>query len=206
MRVFEVDERDSTWEDHGARFRLFLFEGPGNAVSTLDFVGAQIHDVLEAATLAGKDGKIWSVALVVDKGDMGRGLVWLSGMDYNSTPTTATEWRMRATMQDRYLMAKAARGEDPLLPDGRRVIRVFPDHGHRWPLWENFTDHYTAEPSDYGLSPLLSDGLRAWYDEWERRGIDGQPDEAWLEEGHRLVELLRDEIGTLAEVRPEFGP
>lgn len=204
MRVFEVDERDSSWEDHGARFRLYLFDGPANAVTRLDFVDAQIHDVLEAATLAGKDGKLWSIALVVEKAGMGRGLVWLSGMDYNNTPATRAEWQMRATMQDRYLMAKAARGEFPLLPDGRRVIRVFPDHGHRWPLWENFTDQYTMKPSDYGLSDMLSDGLRAWYDAWERRGIDWEPDNAWLEEGRRLVELLRHEVGAFAEVRPEF--
>lgn len=203
--MFEVDERDSSWEDRDPRFRLYLFGGPGNAVTTLDFIDTQIHDVLEAATLAGKDGKLWSIALVAEKPDLGRGLVWLSGMDYNSTPTTRAEWRMRATMQDRYLMAKAARGEAPLLPDGRRVIRVFPDHGHRWPLWENFTDQYTMKPSDYGLSDMLSDGLRAWYDEWERHGIDWEPDNAWLEEGYRLVELLRREVGAFAEVRPEFA-
>ncbi|MGW9631335.1 hypothetical protein ACWGST_11580 [Agromyces sp. NPDC055520] len=204
MRAFEVDERDSSWEDLSARFRLYLFDGPGNAVTTLDFVDAQIHDVLEAAALAGKDGKLWSIALVVEKADLGRGLVWLSGMDYNSTPTTAAEWRMRATMQNRYLMAKSARGEPPLLPDGRRVIRVLPDHGHRWPLWESFTDQYSMKPSDYGMSHTLADGLCAWYDDWERGGIDWEPDNTWLEEGRRLVVLMRQEVGAFAEVRPEF--
>lgn len=202
--MFEGDDRDSSWEDHEARFRLCLFTGAENEVTTLDFVDSQIHDVLEAAALAGKDGRLWSIALVVDSADDGRGLVWLSGMDYNSTPATPAEWRMRATMQDRYLMAKSARGELPLLPDGRRVIRVFPDHCHRWPLWESFTDQYTMEPSDYGLSVALSDGLRAWYDEWERHGLDWKPDNDWFEEGRRLVELLRHEVGAFAEVRPEF--
>lgn len=151
MRVVEVDERDSSWEDSAARFRLYLFEGPGNAVTTLDFLDAQIHDVIEAANLAGSDGKLWSIALVVDAA-----------------------------------------------ADGRRVIRVFPDHGHRWPLWESFADAYC------GLSQSLSDDLRLWYDEWERRGIDWRPDGLWVREGYRLVGLLRAEVGDVAEIRPEF--
>lgn len=204
MRVFEVDERDSAWEDHHAHFRLFLFEGPGSAVVALDFVDAQIDDVLEAATSAAGSDKLWSIALVVDTPDAGRGLIWVSGMDYNDTPTTRAESRLRATMQDRYLMRKAARSEAPLLPDGRRVIRVFPDHGHRWPLWENFTDQYCMTPSDYGLSDGLADGLREWYDEWERHGIDWPPDVAWLAEGRRLIEALRVEVGDIAEIRAEF--
>ncbi|RXZ71425.1 hypothetical protein [Agromyces albus] len=204
MRVFEVDERDSTWESDRARYRLYLFEGPGNAVTTLDLLDAQIHDVLEAAALAGKDDKLWAIALVVDESTAGRGLIWLSGMDYNDTPVTAPQWRARATMQNRYLMAKHSRGQPPLLPDGRRVIRVFPDHGHRWPLWENFTDKYAMEPSDYNLSKPLSEGFRRWYDEWERRGIDWRPDDTWKEEGLRLVQSLQAEVVAFAEVRPEF--
>lgn len=204
MRVVEVDERDSSWESSAPRFRLYTFEGAAGAVTTLDFLDAQIHDVLEAANLAGTDGRLWSIALVVDSESNGRGMVWLSGMDYNDTPTTPAEWRMRATMQDRYLMARSQRGEEPLLPDGRRVIRVFPDHGHRWPLWESFSGNYTVSPADLGLSSSLSDGLRHWYDEWEQRGIDWHPDDRWLHDGHRLVELMRAEVGTEAEVRPEF--
>lgn len=198
-----MDERDSTWESDAALYRLYMFEGPGNAVTTLDFVDAQIHDVLEVAALAGKADKLWSIALVVDDSVSGRGLVWLSGMNYNDTPVTRAQRQARATMQDQYLMARD-RGRPPTLPDGRRVIRVFPDHGHRWPLWENFTDKYAMEPSDYGLSESIADQLRAWYDEWERRGIDWKPDQTWREEGRRLMELLQAEVAGFAEVRPEF--
>lgn len=192
------------WEDHHARFRLFVFDGPGNAVVALDFVDAQIDEVLEAARSAGDHDKLWSIALVVDGPEADRGLIWVSGMDYNDTPTTDAESRSRAKMQDRYLMSKAARGETPLLPDGRRVIRVFPDHGHRWPLFENFTDQYAMTPSDSGLSERLTGGLRKWYDEWERHGIDWAPDEAWLSAGQGLIETMRIEVWGFAEVRPEF--
>jgi hypothetical protein len=47
-----------------------------------------------------------------------------------------------------------------------RVLRVFFDWGHLWPLWESGTDKYAMEPSDYGFSPELVDILRQWRDAW----------------------------------------
>lgn len=49
---------------------------------------------------------------------------------------------------------------------GPRVLRVFFDFGHEWPLWESGTDKYTMEPSDYGFSEELTDLLRRWYVAW----------------------------------------
>lgn len=49
----------------------------------------------------------------------------------------------------------------------RRLLRFFPDWGHRWPLWENGTDKYAMEPADFGLSEKLTLDLRDWYDFWE---------------------------------------
>lgn len=50
---------------------------------------------------------------------------------------------------------------------GPRVLRLFFDHGHQWPLWESGTDKYTMEPSDYGFSEELTELLRRWYAAWE---------------------------------------
>lgn len=49
---------------------------------------------------------------------------------------------------------------------GRRVLRVFFDFGHEWPLWESGTEKYTMEPSDYGFSDELTELLRRWYRAW----------------------------------------
>lgn len=49
---------------------------------------------------------------------------------------------------------------------GPRVLRVFFDHGHEWPLWETGTWKYTMEPTDYGFSAELIDLMRRWYEAW----------------------------------------
>ena len=41
----------------------------------------------------------------------------------------------------------------------RRVIRMFPDYGHEWPLWEDAHDEYVMEPSDYNLSADFEPGM-----------------------------------------------
>ncbi len=205
VRVVTVDERDSSWESTTPRYRLFVSGKPGEAAMTLDFLDASLKDVTEAGELAGRDGRLWSAALVVDDPLRGRGLVWLTGFDHDARPSTRAEWRARAEMHDRYLSARSLAGEPVVLPDGRRVIRMFPDHGHRWPLWESFTDAYTRDPDDLGLSASLRDALRRWYDEWEAAGLDGHPGEEWIEEGTRLAALLQAELDGVAEVRPEFG-
>lgn len=43
---------------------------------------------------------------------------------------------------------------------------MFFDWGHRWPLWESFTDKYAMEPTDYGFSPELTETLRQWQEAW----------------------------------------
>ncbi|MET0886506.1 MAG: hypothetical protein ABWX92_08655, partial [Mycetocola sp.] len=135
MRAIEVDERDATWERDDPRFRVYVFKGAGNAVTTLDILDATIEEALETAiTLSHGDQHLWSLALVEQDPRGMRGLIWLSGMDYNDPPGTASEWRHRQQMQDRYLAARHRAGEAPLLPNGLRVIRVFPEWVGGWPL------------------------------------------------------------------------
>lgn len=94
---------------------------------------------------------------------------------------------------------------------GRRVIRVFPDWGHPWPLWEDgtdkYTDKYTMEPEDYGLSKDLTETMSRWYAFWEQHF---DPDEGWDNpqnrkfsrvQGDRLVLMLKDEVSSFADVK-----
>lgn len=205
MRGYLVDERDSTWERDDARYRIYIFEGSGNDVTTFDLEGATVEEALEeASAMSGADERLWSLALVEDDARGLRGLIWLSGMDYNDPPGSAREWQRRRQMQDRYLLARSRRGETNVLPNGLRLIRVFPEWVSGWPLWESFSDEYHLTGSDLGLSSDLSTALFAWNDAWQSRDVDAPLPEAWEEHGRVLVARLRSELEGVAEVRPEF--
>ncbi|MWB97200.1 hypothetical protein [Agromyces seonyuensis] len=212
MRASEVDGRDARWERSSARYRLHVYRGAGGALTEIDFEDASLEDVLDSGAVFGRDGAIWSLALVVDDSADGRGLVWLSGWDYHGTPGTPVERRGRARMQDRYLMAESTQGRPVVLPDGRRVIRLFPDAGHDQPLWESFADRYTLTGADLGVSADLEARLRAWRDDWETavapawHGVDDSaaPDDAWYDRGYALATELQAELGDGFEVRPDF--
>lgn len=205
MRGFPAEERDSTWERDDARYRLYVFKGPDNAVTTIDVVEATIEQALESAmALSNGDEHLWSLALVENDSRGMRGLIWLSGMDYNDPPSTAWEWQRQRQMQDRYLIAKNRRGEPTVLPNGLRLIRVFPEWVSGWPLWENFTEDYRRTGPDLGLTRELSDALFDWNEVWLARHEDDPLPAGWEDEGHRLVTQLRSELDGVAEVRPEF--
>lgn len=205
MRGFYVDERDSTWERDDARYRVYVFEGPGNTVTTLDIVEATVEEALESAlALSNGDERLWSLALVENDSRGMRGLIWLSGMDYNDPPGSAREWQRRRQMQDRYLMAKRRRGEPAVLPNGLRIIRVFPEWVSGWPLWENFSDDYHLTGPDLGLTPELSAALYEWNEAWADRPVDDPVPAGWAERGQLLVRRLQAELEGVAEVRPDF--
>ena len=82
----------------------------------------------------------------------------------------------------------------------QREIRFFFDWGHWWPLWESGTDKYTMEPSDFGLSEVLTLRLRRLYDFWNEH-VD--PFEGWDTEENfqsfrldkrEVIDLLRAEL------------
>lgn len=205
MRGFPVDERDSTWERDDARYRLYVFKGADSAVTTVDLVDATIEQALESAlALSNGDEHLWSLALVETDSRGMRGLIWLSGMDYNDPPSTAREWQRRRQMQDRYLRAKSRRGEPTLLPNDLRLIRVFPEWVSGWPLWEDYSENYRLTGPDLGLSPALSEALFEWNELWLQRHEDDPLPAGWEDQGLRLVIQLRDELNGIAEVRPEF--
>ena len=88
---------------------------------------------------------------------------------------------------------------------GTRVLRVFFDFGHDWPLWESGTEKYAMEPSDYGFSKELTDLLRRWYLAWSATAsFDlGQTSVAPSEEDHaELVSLRRQAIAVIHRETP----
>jgi hypothetical protein len=108
VRIVPVDERDSGWEDHRPRFRVYL-HGSGESstagwTATYDVTGADILQVVDWAQAQAGDSRTFAVALVYDKATeesspgYGRGLVWLIGMDGNDHPedafAVATQQRM----------------------------------------------------------------------------------------------------------------
>jgi hypothetical protein len=205
MRGIDVDERDSTWERDDARYRVYVFEGAGNAVTTVDILDATIEEALETATAMSNDNEqLWALALVENDTRGLRGLIWLSGMDYNDTPSSPREWMRRRQMQDRYLMSRATRGLETVLPNGLRVIRVFPEWGLGWPLWESFSDEYRLTGDDLGLSPALSQALYEWNNTWADRDLDDPLPTDWMATGETLTQQLQVELSDVAEVRPEF--
>lgn len=86
---------------------------------------------------------------------------------------------------------------------------MFPDHGHRWPLWESGNGKYTMDPTDYDLSPELTAGLREWYDDWEINcppfGTWPSPahGQRWGETGAALSRWLDRVVGPLVTVSYE---
>ncbi|MEO6530729.1 MAG: hypothetical protein ABI563_11615 [Specibacter sp.] len=92
----------------------------------------------------------------------------------------------------------------------RRVIRVFPDYGRRWPLWEDSTaerpSKYAMEPEDFGLSQNLTERLRRWQDTWDAENLDGNEwsspvnETAWRAEGAAIAQQLREEVESIADV------
>jgi len=88
VHVEPVDERDSSWEDHRPRFRVYLFSGggPSFATSTYDVTGAEVLEVVSWAEDQAGDEGLYAVALVGKNPRGEKGLTWLVGMDANDTP------------------------------------------------------------------------------------------------------------------------
>lgn len=98
----------------------------------------------------------------------------------------------------------------------RRVIRLFPEYGRDWPLWEDTTPTwdvgYTTTPELYGLSDQLTADLAAWNRWWELHfdpfaGWDGDAaSERWRADGAAIAARLRAEVSAFADVRYEPWP
>jgi hypothetical protein len=88
----------------------------------------------------------------------------------------------------------------------RRIVRLFPDAGCDWPLWEDGQ----IEPDDLALSGKLATDLRRWTDYWIRhfdhdRGWDDPAHcKEWHDWGYELADRLHDEVDDFADVVPHF--
>jgi len=90
--VFQVEQRDGSWEDNTARFRVYLHGSGeswmGGSTDTYDVTGADVVQVIDWAQRRAGDTLPYAAALVYQDGQRehlspgdGRGLVWLVGMD-----------------------------------------------------------------------------------------------------------------------------
>ncbi len=96
MRIYEVDERDNSWEDNAPVFRVYLFRGgehPDRSWTTWTY-DVEDADLIETAQWAqrevGNTG-LYAVALVRHDSPSSdevrsKGLVWLIGTDANDVP------------------------------------------------------------------------------------------------------------------------
>lgn len=101
-------------------------------------------------------------------------------------------------------------------PPARRVIRLFPEYGRDWPLWENSTPTwdvgYTTTPETYGLSDQLTRDMEEWNTLWDVNfdPFDGWKSdvarEQWREAGVDIASRLRAEVADFAEVEYEPWP
>lgn len=96
IEIEQVDERDSNWELHTPRFRVYL-HGSGEDstygwTDTYDITGADVVQVIDWAQRQAGESLTYAVALVYDDQAEGqrnsgceRGLVWLVGVDGNDS-------------------------------------------------------------------------------------------------------------------------
>ena len=91
-----------------------------------------------------------------------------------------------------------------------RLIRMFPDWGHYWPLWEDGGQNYALTPTDLNLSRSLASGLEAWMKLWrtsfspERGWSRSADEERWTAQGRDLSVALAAELMPAARVSFEW--
>ncbi len=102
------------------------------------------------------------------------------------------------------------------VPPARREIRLFPDYGRDWPLWENSTPTwdvgYTTTPDTYGLSAELTRDIAEWNALWDANfdPFDGWKNDAareqWRNDGAEISKRLSVEVAEFADVKYEPWP
>ena len=131
VQIVPVDERDSNWENGSPRFRVYLHRGVGEttygSTDTYDVTGADVLQVIDWAQRQAGDSLTYAVALVYDDKSEGqlnqgcdRGLVWLVGMDGNTSAVNSEETEVLARM--------LRRRRDPVgVPSGDRMPAGVPE-------------------------------------------------------------------------------
>ena len=131
VKIVQVDERDSGWENPDPRFRVYLHgSGPKSThgwTDTYDVTGADVAQVIDWAQRQAGDALTYAVALVYDdeareqrEPGFGRGLVRLVGMDGNDNPID--DWE-----EDRQRRMLTRRIEPLIIPSADRIPPDVPD-------------------------------------------------------------------------------
>ena len=196
---------DDAGDETHLRLLNFEYDGADYRVEVLDYSGCDVTKVISDADHFFTDqGKLWSLAVVDDGADLVR-LMWLSGYDYREPARTRVERAGRSEMQLRYLASRSAQSRPVVLPDGLRLIRMFPEWS-AGPLWENFTANYPADPLRLGLDPELATELTEWNDVWNARPHDADLDDepGWTAAGIALHARVQSALAGVAEVAAQF--
>ena len=99
MHIEDVDERDSTWEQHESTYRIYFATGPHRAIRTVDVTGATLSEAHEWAKATAPAGALIAIALVGRNSSGHKGLIWLIGMDPNDHAESELEQRMLAELE-----------------------------------------------------------------------------------------------------------
>jgi hypothetical protein len=138
--VVAVDERDNGWERPNPRFRVYL-HGSGASTTrgwtaTYDITGADVLQVIDWAQRQAGNSLTYAVALVWDDKSpqeslpgLGRGLVWLVGMDGNDEGAGAWENSRQERMLGRRREPVGVPQRDRMPPS---VPSISPDLISRW--------------------------------------------------------------------------
>ncbi|ROP63541.1 8-oxo-dGTP pyrophosphatase MutT (NUDIX family) [Curtobacterium sp. PhB130] len=152
MDATEVDERDSTWENHHPRFRVYVQEPSGETytTATYDLTGADVLQAMDWAQrqAATRSDAVWALALVGQDSRGLRGLTWLVGMDANDPPSDDHEIDLRLRMTSRTARPVGVPSRDQWRPEGSSAAVV---HANPW-----FTVTETVDASERSWFRLRS--------------------------------------------------
>lgn len=98
MKIEEVDERDSSWEQFDSVFRVYIAVGAGRAITTFDISDATFGEARKWAEGNMPHDALIAIALVGRDAQGVKGLTWLFGMDPNDEPQSDLEVRMWGEM------------------------------------------------------------------------------------------------------------
>lgn len=148
MDATEVDERDSTWEDHHPHFRVYLQERSGDSYSTetVDLFDADVLQAIDWAqrAIASRTDAVWALALVGRDSRALRGLTWLVGMDANDPPSDEHEIDLRLRMTARTGRSVGVPSRDQWEPDRSAAAVV---HANPW----------------FSVTETIDDSDRSWF-------------------------------------------
>lgn len=216
----------------GAQFRVrvgwpFAESGDASGLARFGSVEPEATGVslrIDAGLSSGPLTLRWTTEPVPDDASRSRGVLAVTGASPTLSEFSFQQYATRAVYglaalsEGPGLWEMTARGFEPKplhgtfgggMPPPRRTIRLAPDYGRRYPLWETSTETWdvgtATDPQTYCLSSALAASLAAWQQTWERefhheRDSDPEVAARWHAEGEELARLLAAEVADYADV------